>query len=76
MIELGLEEFVDGLLARHPEHAVLDTVRRARAKGELLAIADKAVDVAIMREVFRQVMNRLMTKAAMDKVHDLMQAGS
>ncbi len=58
MIEIDLGEFVDGLIAKKACDGNVDEMERARAKRELLAIADKAVDVAIRRAVLRHVLDR------------------
>jgi len=76
MIEIGLEEFVASLIAKKVPDGAVDEVQLARTKRELLAIADRAVDVAIMRAVMRSAHERLIPKAAVDKVYDLMQSRS
>ena len=76
MIEIDLGEFVDGLIAKKACDGTVDEMERARAKRELLTIADKAVDVAIMRALFRNVLDRSKSKRTMDRLYDLMQSGS
>jgi hypothetical protein len=76
MTEIGFEEFVDGLIAKKARGGTVDEEQRVRVKRDLMAVADRAVDVAIMRAVLRSAMDRSITKAAMNKVYDLMQLGS
>lgn len=75
MIEIDLSEFVDGLMAKKSRAGALDEIQRAGERRELLMIADKAVDVAIMRAVFFGALDRTIGKRTMDKLHDLMQSG-
>jgi hypothetical protein len=76
MIEIGCEEFVDGLIVKKARGETVDEEQRVLVKRDLMAIADRAVDGAIMRAVLQRAMDQSITKAAMDKVHDLMQLGS
>ena len=75
MIEIDLGEFVNGLIARKSRARPVDEAQRAAERRELLMIADKAVDVAIMRAVFFGALDRTIGKRTMDKLHDLMQSG-
>ena len=75
MIEIDLGEFVDGLIAKKSRAGATDETHRAGERRELLMIADKAVDVAIMRAVFFGALDRTIGKRTMDKLHDLMQSG-
>ena len=75
MIEVGLEEFVDGLIAKKARGSVVDEAQRVRVKRKLLTIADRAVDAAIMNAVLRDAIES-STKKRMDRLHDLIQSGS
>jgi len=75
MIEVGLEEFVDGLIAKKARDGAFDEAQRDRMKRELLTIADRAVDVAIMHAVLLDAIEG-STKKRIDRLHDLMQSGS
>jgi hypothetical protein len=76
MIEIDLGEFVDGLIAKKARGGAIDETQRAGARRELLTIADKAVDVAIMRAVLQGAFDRTMGKRTMDRLHDLMHSGA
>jgi hypothetical protein len=76
MIDLDLDEFVEALIAKKSRGTVVDEARQAQSKRELLIIADRAVDVAIMNAVLRSAVDGEITKGQVEHLHDLMLAGS
>jgi hypothetical protein len=75
MIEIDLGEFVDGLIKKKFRGGAIDEVQRTAERRGLLTIADKAVDVAIMRAVLQGAFDRTTGKRTMDRLHDLMHSG-
>lgn len=76
MIEIDLGTFVDELIAKKPREGAIDGTRRAHERRELLTVADKAVDVAIMRAVLLGAFDRTIGKRSTDRLHDLMRSGA
>jgi methionine aminopeptidase len=76
MIEIDLGEFVDGLIAKKARAGAIDETQRVGERRELLTIADKAIDVAIMRAVLLGAFDRTIGTRTMDRLHDLMKAGA
>ena len=76
MIEIDLGKFVDDLIAKKSRAGGTGETQRAGERLELLTIADKAIDVAIMREVLLGAFDRTIGKRTMDRLYDLMQSGA
>lgn len=76
MIDIGLGEFISGLIDEKSAGGNWSEAERLRSSHQLLAVADRAVDVAIMNAVMRMAMDGEVNKRVMEKLHGLMTAGA
>ena len=75
MIDVDLGEFVEQAIVAKSKRTKLDEGKLALAREHLLAVANRAVDVAIMRAVLHYAADGFIKKRQVDALHDLMRSG-
>jgi hypothetical protein len=76
MVPVDLTEFIDNLVTKKANGKPVDPGLRARIVQKLHVVADRAVDVGIMRGVQQKLFYGGITYAQSSEFHDLIREGS